>query len=414
MTKPLKAVFICQYYPPEQAPIGVMLRELSRDLAENGHQVTVVTGFPNHPSGRVFPGFKRRLFSTSREGGVKVIRCWLHVSPSKTVFRRLLNFISFGISSFLAVLFFEKPDLILAVSPPLSNGITAMLLKGIKNCRYIFNVQDIYPDAAVNAGVVRDSLLIGFFQKLEKAIYRKARKVTVISEGFKENLIRKGVSSGKVEIIYNWIDASEIVPQPRENEFALKQGLKGKFVVLYSGTIGIISGAEIILECAQKLKNSPDIVFLMVGEGVVKDRIQIAAAQRGLDNIRMLPFQPREILSQVLSSANLAVLTLQKNRGKSSVPSKVLGYMAAARPVAASLDQDSDTARFLERAGCGICVPAEDAKALTEAILNLYHDPNRRLKLGQNGREFLLKYGERKVGTAQYQELMEECVNQKR
>ena len=135
-----------------------------------------------------------------------------------------------------------------------------------------------------------------------------------------------------------------------------------KFVVLYSGTIGVVSGAEIMLECAQSLKDHPGIIFLMVGEGVVKDRIKAEAQYRGLDNIRMLPFQPREILSQVLSSADLTVLTLQKNRGKSSVPSKVLGYMAAARPVAASLDADSDTARFINLAGCGICVPAGDAK----------------------------------------------------
>ncbi len=407
---PIKAVIICQYYPPEQAPIGVMLKELAEDLAKDGHRVTVITGFPNHPLGKIFPGYNRKLFSNSVEGGVKVTRCWLHVSPKKTVFNRLLNFISFGISSFWAVLFFEKPDLILAVSPPLSNGITAMLLKGIKNCRYIFNVQDIYPDAAVNAGVVRDSRLISIFQKLELSIYRQARKVTVISEGFKENLALKGVPSGKIDIIYNWIDASEIAPQPRENDFSLKQGLKDKFVVLYSGTIGVVSGAEIMLECAQSLKDHPGIIFLMVGEGVVKDRIKAEAQYRGLDNIRMLPFQPREILSQVLSSADLTVLTLQKNRGKSSVPSKVLGYMAAARPVAASLDADSDTARFINLAGCGICVPAGDAKGLTGTILSLYNDPAHRHRLGQNGREFLLKYCDRKTATHRYQQLIEECI----
>jgi len=409
----LKAVFICQYYPPEQAPIGVMLKELAEDMVKNGHRATVVTGFPNHPSGKLFPGFKRKPFGITWQGGVRIIRCWLWLSSSKTTFSRLLNFISFGITSFLAVLLFEKPDLIMAVSPPLSNGIVAMMLKGLKRCRYIFNVQDIYPDAAMNVGVIKHRGVIGLFKKLEMAIYRKARKVTVISEGFKENLILKGLDPEKIDIIYNWIDSAEIVPKPKDNAFALEQGLTGKFVVLYSGTIGVISGAEIMLECAQSLNLYSDILFLMVGEGVVKDRIKTAAGQKDLKNIMLLPFQPREILSEVLSSADLAVLTLQKNRGQSSVPSKLLGYLAAARPVAASLDADSDTARFINRARCGICVPAEDAAGLTAAILSLYNDPARRASLGQNGREFLLQYCDRESATAQYQKLMEECVNRK-
>lgn len=405
--KPISVVIICQYYPPEQAPIGVMLRELSSDLARAGHLVTVVTGFPNHPAGKIFPGFKRKLFATERQDGVKVTRCWLYLSSKKTVFNRLLNFISFGITSFLAVLFFEKPDLILSVSPPLSNGVAAMALAGLKQCHYIFNVQDIYPDAAVNAGVMKGSFLIGMFRKLEKVIYKKARKITVISEGFRQNLAWKGVPSGKIEIIYNWIDASEIVPRPRDNDFSRKHMLNGKFVVLYSGTIGLISGAEIILSCAQRLKGRSDIIFLLVGEGVVKDRIKVQAEELGLTNIKMLPFQSREILSQVLSSADLAVVTIQKGRGLSSVPSKVLGYMAAARPVAASLDKNSDTARFIERAGCGVCVPAEDAKALTEAIRELCQDPAQRLKLGQKGRHFLLKHCDRRAATLKYRELIE-------
>jgi colanic acid biosynthesis glycosyl transferase WcaI len=411
--RPIRAVFICQYYPPEQAPIGVMIRELAGDMVKNGHQVTVVTGFPNHPAGIIFPGYSRRLVSVSWDGGVKLIRCFLHISPRKTIFGRLLNFASFGITSFLAVLFLEKPDLMLVVSPPLSNGLTAMMLKGLKGCRYIFNVQDIYPDAAVSGGVVKHRGLIGLLTKLEMAIYQRSHKVTVISEGFKENLILKGIDPAKIDIIYNWIDASEIGPQPRENDFSLKQGLAGKFVVLYSGTIGVISGAEIIIECALRLNHHPDILFLLVGEGVVKERIRKAASQKGLNNIQFLPFQPREILSEVLSSADITMVTLGKNKGKSSVPSKILGYMAAAKPVLASLDLDSDTARLIDRAQCGICVSAEDADSLSAAISSMYDDPVRIGKLGQNGREYLLKYCERKSATAQYRKLMEECVNRK-
>lgn len=409
-TVPVKAVFICQYFPPEQAPIGVMLRELAEDMVNHGHRVTVVTGFPNHPSGEIFPGYKRRLFSIVRQGGIRIIRCYLHVSPSKTIISRSLSFISFGISSFMAVMIFENPDLLFVVSPPLSNGLTAIMLKGVKKCRYLFNVQDIYPDAAIHAGVVKHSWLVGILGKLEIMIYREAHKVTVISDGFKQNLVSKGVAPQKIEVIYNWIDSAEIVPKPKENPFASRHGLIGKFVILYSGTIGVVSGAEIMIECAQMLSNHPDVLFLMVGEGVVKERIRTIAGQKGLRNILLLPFQPREILSEVLSCADITIVTLGKNKGKSSVPSKVLGYMAAAKPVVASLDLDSDTARFIDRARCGICVPAGDAAGLTVAISTLYGDPARVATMGQNGREFLLKHCERESATAQYQKLMEGCA----
>jgi colanic acid biosynthesis glycosyl transferase WcaI len=295
------------------------------------------------------------------------------------------------------------------VSPPLSNGLIALLLHRLKGLRFVFNVQDLYPDAALSAGVIRNGLLIKILKKIELAVYRGAERVAVISGGFKENLIAKGVSDAKITIISNWLDTREIVPVPRNNEFARTHGLTDKFVVLYSGTIGMISGAEIIIECAQKLKTHGDILFLFVGEGVVKEAISKKAESIGLCNIRFLASQPREILSQVQSSADVSIVTLSKGKGKTSVPSKVLGYMAAARPVIASVDPESDTRRMIESAGCGICVDPEDVQGLSMAIESLYHDREKARLLGRRGREFLVSHYDRKVITSQYENLFSEC-----
>ena len=270
----------------------------------------------------------------------------------------------------------------------------------------MFNVQDIYPDAAITAGLVRNRHAIAALRLLERAIYRDAERIAVISEGFRRNLAAKQVPAGKVAVIYNWLDAQEITPQPRDNPFAQAHGLVGKFVVLYSGTIGIISGADIMLECARRLAAHPEIMFLFVGEGAIKDQLMRQAAVMGLANMLFLPFQPRELLSQVQSAADVSVVTLRQGQGTTSVPSKVLGYMAAARPVLASVDADSDTRLFIDQADCGLWAPPGNPGALADAIMALYRDRSRCCRLGQNGRGFLLRHCERRAITAQYELLL--------
>ncbi|NVN92172.1 MAG: glycosyltransferase family 4 protein [Desulfuromonadales bacterium] len=409
----MNILIICQWFPPEVAPIGVMLMELAEDLAKNGNSVTVITGFPNHPSGQVFKGYRKSLSTSEIVNGIRVVRCYLYTSPKKTFFRRVVNYLTFAVSSFGAAMMLRRQDLLFMVSPPLTNGLMALFLRHIKGIRYIFNVQDIFPDVAISTGVIRNGFLIRFLKSLELLIYHGAERIAVISEGFRGNLLAKGVSDAKIRVIDNWIDTGEIVPMPRDNEFARAHGLPGKFVVLYSGTIGMISGAKILIECAEKLKDRKDILFLFVGEGVVKTEIEEKARATGLDSIRFLPFQPRNILSQVQSSADVSVVTLLHRKGNSSVPSKILGYMAAARPVIASVDPDSDTSRLIERAGCGICVNAEDAPALTEAIETLYNDREKAALLGRQGREFLVAQCNRKVITSKYESLFSECCERR-
>lgn len=401
----MKIVIVCQLFPPEYAPIGIMLKELADDLIVKGHNVTIVTGFPNHPHGILFSGYKKSLFNVERVAGITLIRCYLYTSSKKTFFRRILNYLTFAVFSFIAVMRLERQDVLFAVSPPLTNGLIALAIKKLKGLKFIFNIQDIYPDVAISTGVIKNQLLIRFLKKLELKIYSAASSIAVISEGFKENLIVKGVPDSKVCVIYNWIDTNEITPMFKDNKFAREHNLIDKFVVLYSGTIGMISGADILLDCAEKLVYMKDILFLFVGEGIVKERIKEDAEKRQLKNVQFLPFQPREILSDVQSSADVSVVTLLKGKGKTSVPSKVLGYMAAARPVVASVDSDSDTRIMIEKADCGICVDAEDAQGLTEAIIQLYNDRNRAETLGRNGRDYLVLSCDRKTITAQYEEL---------
>jgi len=406
----MRIVIICQWFLPEFAPIGVILNELAQDLIARGHEVTIVTGFPNHPDGIVFNGYKKKLFSTEFIDGVKVVRCYLYTSPKKTFLRRLLNYISFAVTSFLATLKLKNQDILFVVSPPLSNGLIALALNKLKTLPYIFNVQDIYPDAAISTGVITNKSAIRLLKKIEKFVYNNSNGISVISPNFKVNLCNKGVPQDKVSVIYNWIDTNEIVPLSKDNGFSFKHGLKDRFVVLYSGTIGLISGAEIILECAKKLITHKDIVFLFVGEGVVKDGLQKQVQKFKLPNVKFLSFQPRKTLSQVQSSSDVSIVSLARGTGVTSVPSKVLGYMAAARPVIASVDSDSDTHVLIENAQCGICVGPGDSDALVQSILSFYYDRNKAKSMGENGRKFLIDNFHRTRITSQYEKLFTENV----
>ena len=380
---------ICQYFPPEVAPIGVMVLELAQDLAKAGNEVTIFTGFPNHPLGMVFTGYHCRLGGQQERlaNGVIVRRNWLYVTSSKSFLPRVLNYVSFAFSTLLSG-FVNRQDTYFIISPPLSNVFIGLVLR-LCGRRYVLNVQDIYPDAAVAAGVLRNPLLIGILKRIERFAYRMADSITVISPGFRANLVAKGVPDDKLLVIPNWINFEEIQPQPKVNSFSVRNEISDRFVVLYSGTIGLVSGAEIMTEVAGLLKEADAIVLMIVGEGVVKSHLQAEAKFRGLENIRFLPFQPREALPELLSSASVGLVTLKTGHGGNSVPSKILGYLAAARPVIASVDPESDTWAFVEAAGCGICVPPGDGTALADAILQLSRDPELSRRLGQNGRDYL-------------------------
>jgi colanic acid biosynthesis glycosyl transferase WcaI len=397
---------ICQYFPPEVAPIGVMVLELAQDLAQSGHELTIFTGFPNHPQGKVFTGYRCQLRGQSERlsDGVMVRRNWLYVTSSKSFFPRILNYASYAMSTLVST-FINRQDIYLIISPPLSNFFIGLLLR-LLGRRYVLNVQDIYPDAAIAVGVLRNSVLIDILKRVESLGYRMADLVTVISKGFRSNLMAKGVPDGKLMVIPNWIDLEEIQPQPKPNSFSTRYEVNDGFVVLYSGTIGLVSGAEIMTDVAHLLKDEAAIVLMIVGEGIVKSRLQVEAEARSLNNIRFLPFQPRDVLPELLSSASVGLVTLKPGHGGNSVPSKILGYMAAGRPVIASVDPESDTWAFVKEADCGICVPPGDAAALADAIRRLNLDTELVRRLGQNGRDYLEKNLCRTAVTKLYEEAL--------
>jgi len=399
----MKVSLVSQWFPPEHAPIGYMIRELAEELARHGHEVTVVTGFPNHPTGVVFPGYTKSWLQQERVGGVGVLRTWLFTSSSRSRLSRALTFLTFTVTSCLVLLRKSRPDVVFAVFQPLTVALTLALVARVRRCRLVLNVQDLHPDALVSMGVLRNRVVIWLLHRLEAFGYRHADGLVVICDGFRDHAVARGARRDRVTVIANWIDTDAVTPGERDNEMRAVLGVSTQtFVVLYAGTIGHASGAHVVLEAAERLRDQPDIRVAFVGDGPVVASLRSAAGGRGLSNVVFLPFQARERLSLVQACADVAVVTLRPGHGRLSVPSKVLGYMAGGRAVIASVDPTSETARLVDSARCGVVVPAGDASALARAILTLRDEPRRRRELADNGRDYAVKHCSRDVATRRY------------
>ena len=400
-------VIVTQWFPPEQAPIGTMQLELAQEMQKRGFDVTIITGFPNHPSGQVFPGYAKRWSLKEEVGSVAVRRTWLYTSPGRTRMTRLLTFLTFTLTSSWALARVRRVDVIFAVLQPLSLGVALAAVAKLRGARLVLNVQDLHPDVPISLGLVKNRLAIRFLRWIERFAYRSADALAVICDGFREHVRRCLVRDKPVTVIPNWIDVDFVRPSNRMNGFRAEAGATGAdFVVLYAGTIGYVSGAHVLVEAARLLSSNERIRIVFVGEGPVVPVLERLVEEFGLTNVTFFPFQPRERLNEVQASCDLAVVSLASGKGGYSVPSKVLGYMAAGRPVAASVDSECETARFIRRSGGGVVVDSESAEQLARVIRQLSADRDECHAMGTRGRQFVENYHSKPVVTESYAALI--------
>lgn len=419
-------MFMAQCYAPEDVSAAVLITELATDLVRRGHEVTFITGAPNYPHGRVFPGYRNRAYQVEWLDGVRVVRTWSYISPSKALWPRLLHYGTYSASAFYGGLFAGRPDIIVNYSPPLPLGLSAWLLSRLWRIPWVLELEDLYPDAAVAAGVMRNERLIGFFSAMERFLYRHATHISVISESFRRNLERKGVPPPKITLIPVWADPDVVRPLPKENDFRRGLGLSGKFVVMYAGNLGLTSCLEDVLGAAKILaaaeqpaaaplpaaaklpKDEDGIRFVLIGEGVKKDDLEAAARAAGLTNVMFLPYQPREIFPEMLAAADVGLVTLNASSASSSLPSKVFNTMASARPILAVAPADSDLAQLVENAACGVVVPPGRPELLAAALLGLRRQGDGLAEMGQNGRVQLESRYSRASCVGAYEEMLAE------
>jgi colanic acid biosynthesis glycosyl transferase WcaI len=384
-------IYSYNYYPE---PIGIapLMTELAEGLVKRGHEVRVVTAMPNYPQREIYEAYRGKLFVTEEKNGVKIQRSFVWIRPQPNLIDRILLDASFVVTSFIPAIAGWRPDVILTTSPSLPGCVPAAVLGWLNRCPVILNLQDILPDAAIHTGLLKNKALIKVFQILEKFAYRTSTKISVIADGFVDNLLQKGVKASKMVKIPNWVDVNFIRPLPKEeSEFRAIHNLNGKFVVMYSGNIALTQGLETVVQAASKLRHIPDITFVIVGEAKGLQRLQQECLQQGADNVLLLPFQPREKLPDMLAAADVSLVVQKKNVISFNMPSKIQVALASGRALIASVPDSGTAARAINQSGGGVVVPPEEPQALADAILDLYKAPEKVNSLGYNSRKFAVE-----------------------
>ncbi|MBS1790780.1 MAG: glycosyltransferase family 4 protein [Acidobacteria bacterium] len=406
----MRVLILHMRFHPDLTGTGPLVTDLATDLVAMGNQVSVVTSMPHYGGKEIASEYRGKLIHRSNFQGVDLWRTFVYVPPNPSGFQRSINYLSYTLMSVVGGLMAEKPDVILCINPPITVGFSGWLVSLARRVPMVFNVQDVWPDCLVLIDQLRNPLLIRTFKHLEKFIYRASSRVTVLSEGMKENLLNKGVPEEKIEIIPNWANVETIRPVDKHNRFRVANGLNGDFVVMFAGNLGFIAMLENVVETARLLQHDPNIQFLIVGEGNAKPGLIHRANELGLNNIRFLPTQPKEMLPDMLGAADLSLVTLNKQLGQMNVPSKTYSIMASARPVLASVPLDSEIASLIKTANCGLGVPPEDPASLADAIQKLAGQPEQLCQFGVNGRRYVEEHLSRQKLTAKYNELLHEVA----
>ena len=404
--KPMRILIYSYNYHPEPNGIAPLITELAEGLVKRGHQVRVVTAMPSYPHRQIYEEYRGKLYLTEQKNGVTIQRSYIRVKPQPNLIDRILFDSSFVLTSFFPSLKGWKPDVIFLTIPPLPACVPAVFLTKLFGCPLVLNIQVILSEAAAQVGILGNSWLLQAFESLEKWAYRQANKISVITEEFTDYLIKQGVQANKIVCIPNWVDINFIRPLPQQNNsFRNDHNLQEKFVVLYAGNIALTEGLETVIETAVRLKHLPEIVFIIVGEEKAIKNLQSYSQNCGADNLKFFPFQPREKLPEILAAANIGLIMQKRNVTIYNMPSKTPVWLASGRPIIASVPLNSPAARAIQQSQGGIIVSPEEPDSLAQAILDLYTNPYKAERLGQQGRQFAVDYYSLEQALNQYEAL---------
>lgn len=406
----MKIACYSHYFVPEIGAPPARIFDMARQWLSMGHEVDVVTCYPNHPTGELYPGYTGGRYMQEELDGIRVHRHWTYITPNKGFVKKTLGHISY----YPAALAYSNRhlgpvDVTMGTSPTFFAAMAAARLGRSRRVPFIMEVRDLWPAIFVELGVLRNPRLIRLLEKWELALYRQATKVVTVTDAFRKNLIQRGVPAEKVHTIPNGADVDFWQPTPSPKTLRERLGLQGRFIALYIGAHGISHALGRILESARRLRDQADVCFLFVGEGAEKDQLVRQAEQERLTNVRFLDPVPKHEVREYYALADVCLVPLRNiPLFETFIPSKMFEMMAMARPIVASVR--GEAADILRRSGSAVIVPPEDSTAIADAVMRLYRDPNEARTLAQAGRQFVVANYSRRSLAQTYECVMKEAI----
>ena len=411
----MKILYISQYFPPEMGAPAARVSELAEHWAQSGHDVTVLTGFPNHPTGIIRPEYRksfRRVIFRERVRNVNVVRSWLLPLPNRRPIERMLNYSSFLASAAITGSFLGAPDVVIASSPQLLVGLAGWWIAKLKRVPFIFEVRDLWPESLVAVGVGNaKSMLHRSLTRIAAFLYQKADHVVVVTPAFREFLVdRWQVPAEKISVVPNGVETRMFSPQFPDHDLRNSLGGDGKFVASFIGTMGLAHGLNTLIAAAERFeKTEPDILFMLVGEGADRKRITALAQAKGLSNIRFVPQQLRDKVPDYIAASDVCLVLLKKSEVfETVIPTKMLEFMSCGKPVI--LGVGGQAREMIEGSRAGLCIEPENVDQLCSAILRLREEQWLRESLGRNGREFIIRNLSRERTADEYLEVLNQLI----
>lgn len=386
----MRILHLSQYFPPEPGAVQVRAHALASTLVKRGHEVTVLTEMPNHPSGIVHPAYRGKLLLREELDGIDVVRVWVKTAPHKTFSTRMAFYTSYMVNAALRGLFLRGPYHVVFVnSPPLLVGAAGLLLSYLRRTPFVFEVQDLWPGSAVEMGELNNPRFIRWATWLEEQCYRRARRIVPVTEGIYNRLRERGYSPDKLALIENGSNTALFRPQPEAGaRLRAEWGLQDKFIALYGGIIGLAQGIETLVETARQLVHEPDVHVILVGGGPRRLAIEELVSSYQLPNLTLLPSQPLEAMPAYLSAADVALVPLRNlELFRGARPTKMFDAWACQRPTVVSVAGEARS--IMEQAEAGLAAEPENPADVARAILALRDDPERRRQLGLNGQRYV-------------------------
>ncbi len=367
-------LFLTDNFPPEVNAPASRTYEHCREWVKAGHRVTVITCAPNFPKGKVFDGYRNRLFQRERMDGIEVIRVWTYITANEGFLRRILDYLSFMLSAVLASPAVRDVDVIVGTSPQFFTACAAYVVSRMKGVPYVFELRDLWPESIKAVGAMKNERVLRLLERLEMFLYARSAAVVSVTNSFKRVLIRRGIDARKIHVVTNGVDVSQFTPRPKDTELTRALGLEGKFVAGYIGTHGMAHALETLLEAADRLRDS-NIVFLFLGDGARKQVLRQMAAERRLENVRFVDSVPKGDVAKYWSLLDVSIIHLRKTDLFTTViPSKLFECMGMGIPVLHGVAGES--AELVAEHGVGLPFEPEDAAGLCGALVRLRDRPD--------------------------------------